>query len=110
VPPHLSEADELLDIPLNEDGLQRQLQQLPTQDLCRLRGALKGAVDFNTVSDQRTVVQVPPQLSGVDELLDIPLDEDCLQRLLSGNLADDNHARLQVWLWQAFAVAEHLKA
>ena len=56
-------------------------------------------------------MQVPPQLSGVDELLDMPLDEDCLQRLLSGNLADDNHARLQVWqLVRVSQNAEHLKA
>ena len=33
--------------------------------------------------------QVPPQLSGADELLDIPLDEDCLQRLLSGDSPQD---------------------
>lgn len=79
--------------------------------MCRLRRALKGAVDLIAVSDLLTVVQVPPQLSGVDELLDMPLDEDCLQRLLSGNLADDNHARLQVW--QPVRVSqntEHLKA
>ena len=35
-------------------------------------------------------LQVPPQLSGADELLDIPLDEDCLQRLLSGNSPQDD--------------------
>ena len=34
--------------------------------------------------------QVPPQLSGADELLDIPLDEDCLQRLLSGDSPQDD--------------------
>ena len=41
-------------------------------------------------------LQVPPQLSGADELLDIPLDEDCLQRLLSGDVADDMHAKVKV--------------
>ena len=35
-------------------------------------------------------LQVPPQLSGADELLDIPLDEDCLQRLLSGDSPQDD--------------------
>ena len=35
-------------------------------------------------------LQVPPQLSGADELLDIPLDEDCLQRLLSGDSLQDD--------------------
>ena len=41
-------------------------------------------------------VQVPPQLSGADELLDIPLDEDCLQRLLSNDLAEDSCTKLKV--------------
>lgn len=39
---------------------------------------------------------MPPQLSGADELLDIPLDEDCLQRLLSGDVADDTRAKVKV--------------
>ena len=43
-------------------------------------------------------LQVPPQLSGADELLDIPLDEDCLQRLLSNDLAEDGCTTLGVQL------------
>ena len=42
------------------------------------------------------LLQVPPQLSGADELLDIPLDEDCLQRLLSGDLPQDDDAEAKV--------------
>ena len=34
--------------------------------------------------------QVVPKLEGVDELLNIPLDEECLQRLLSGDCLDDD--------------------
>jgi hypothetical protein len=30
-----------------------------------------------------------PKLDGVDELLNIPLDEECLQKLLSGDEPDD---------------------
>lgn len=41
-------------------------------------------------------MQVPPQLSGADELLDIPLDEDCLHRLISGDLQEDEHAKAKV--------------
>ena len=34
-----------------------------------------------------------PKLEGVDELLHLPLDEDCLQKLLSGaDLEEDLHA------------------
>lgn len=40
-------------------------------------------------------MQVPPQLSGADELLDIPLDEDCLHRLLSNDLAEDSSTKLK---------------
>lgn len=34
--------------------------------------------------------QVVPKLEGVDELLNMPLDEECLQRLLSGDGLDDD--------------------
>lgn len=33
--------------------------------------------------------QVVPKLEGVDELLNLPLDEECLQKLLSGDEPDD---------------------
>lgn len=36
-----------------------------------------------------TLYQVVPKLEGVDELLNIPLDEECLQKLLSGDEPDD---------------------
>ena len=48
----------------------------------------KGACCENAAGKIRNDVwpwQVPPQLSGADELLDIPLDEDCFQQLLSGD-------------------------
>ena len=48
------------------------------------------------VFDDACPLQVPPQLSGADELLDIPLDEDCLQRLLSGDLPQDDDAKAKV--------------
>lgn len=34
--------------------------------------------------------QVVPKLEGVDELLSMPLDEECLQRLLSGEGLDED--------------------
>ena len=60
----------------------------------------------------RVTVQVPPQLSGADELLDIPLDEDCLDRLLSNDLGEDGSqlkARLSdVNVVQACCLHAHL--
>lgn len=37
--------------------------------------------------------QVVPKLDGVDELLHMPLDEDCLQKLLSGDVDLDADLR-----------------
>lgn len=40
--------------------------------------------------------QVVPKLEGVDELLNIPLDEECLQRLLSGDELDEDATAVRV--------------
>lgn len=37
-----------------------------------------------------------PKLDGVDELLNTPLDEECLQRLLSGDELDEDAAAVRV--------------
>ena len=57
---------------------------------------MKRLREMLSLNARMSTAQVPPQLSGADELLDIPLDEDCLQRLLSNDLAEDSCTKLKV--------------
>lgn len=41
-------------------------------------------------------MQLVPKLDGIEELLNMPLDEDCLEKLLSRDDADDHRSSAKV--------------
>ncbi|CAL8471109.1 g10651 [Coccomyxa elongata] len=68
--------------------MMQDLQQPRTQQSTGDGGKIKDA----TLPAEGDATQVVPKLEGVDELLNIPLDEECLQRLLSGDELDEDAA------------------